>query len=197
MDDLKYITASNLINLRQKAGMTQMELAGLINYSDKSISKWERAEAVPDAYVLKKLSEIFGVSVDYILSPQDQWDPEKERKKAKYSNHAVMMLAVTSIWTLALLLFITLWLLGSLQWIVFIYAIFLSILTLLVLNSVLERGKHNYFIIAALIFSVIASLYFSFLCFLEKNTWQLFLLLVPAFLVVYCCYRLKKVPAEA
>ena len=41
MDDLKYTTASNIINLRQKAGMTQSELAALINYSDKSVSKWE------------------------------------------------------------------------------------------------------------------------------------------------------------
>ena len=47
--------------------MTQAQLAELLNYSDKSVSKWERAEAVPDAYVLKHMSEIFGVTVDYLL----------------------------------------------------------------------------------------------------------------------------------
>ena len=52
MEDLKFITAANIISLRTKAGMTQAQLAELLNYSDKSVSKWERAEAVPDAYVL-------------------------------------------------------------------------------------------------------------------------------------------------
>jgi transcriptional regulator with XRE-family HTH domain len=67
LEDLKVITASNIINLRTAKGMTQAELGELLSYSDKSVSKWERAEAVPDAYVLKKMSEIFGVSVDYTI----------------------------------------------------------------------------------------------------------------------------------
>ena len=106
MDDLKYTTASNIINLRQKAGMTQSELAALINYSDKSVSKWERAEAVPDAYVLKKMSEIFGVTVDYLLSPHDGWDQDPRQKKPAYSNQVIILLSVTGVWMLALILFI-------------------------------------------------------------------------------------------
>ena len=77
MEDLKVITASNIINLRTAKGLTQAELGELLNYSDKSVSKWERAEAVPDAYVLKKMSEIFGVSVDYILSRTDKREMNK------------------------------------------------------------------------------------------------------------------------
>ena len=184
MDDLKYTTASNIINLRQKAGMTQSELAALINYSDKSVSKWERAEAVPDAYVLKKMSEIFGVTVDYLLSPHDGWDQDPRQKKPAYSNQVIILLSVTGVWMLALILFISLWLLGNLVWIIFIYAILFSMLVLLVLNSVLEQGRHNYFIISALLLSVVASLYFSFLYFGKQNYWQLFLLLAPAWIVV-------------
>jgi len=82
MDDLKVITASNIINLRTAKGMTQAELGELLNYSDKSVSKWERAEAVPDAYVLKKMSEIFGVTVDYILNSHDSWEKPESFKKA-------------------------------------------------------------------------------------------------------------------
>ena len=63
MDELKLIFASNLIRLRTAAGMTQAELGEQLNYSDKSISKWERGEAIPDAAVLKRMSEIFGVTV--------------------------------------------------------------------------------------------------------------------------------------
>ena len=39
MEDLKFITAANIISLRTKAGMTQAQLAELLNYSDKSVSK--------------------------------------------------------------------------------------------------------------------------------------------------------------
>ena len=194
MDDLKYTTASNIINLRQKAGMTQSELAGLINYSDKSVSKWERAEAVPDAYVLKKMSEIFGVTVDYLLSPHDGWDQDPRQKKPLYSNQVIILLSVTGVWMLALILFITLWLLGNLVWIIFIYAILFSMLVLLVLNSVLEQGRHNYLIIGALVLSIVASLYFSFLYFGKQNYWQLYLLLAPAWIVVYLASRLRKRP---
>ena len=194
MDDLKYTTASNIINLRQKAGMTQSELAALINYSDKSVSKWERAEAVPDAYVLKKMSEIFGVTVDYLLSPHAGWDQDPRQKKPAYSNPVIILLSVTGVWMLALILFISLWLLGNLVWIIFIYAILFSMLVLLVLNSVLEQGRHNYFIISALLLSVVASLYFSFLYFGKQNYWQLFLLLAPAWIVVYLASRLRKRP---
>ena len=194
MDDLKYTTASNIINLRQKAGMTQSELAALINYYDKSVSKWERAEAVPDAYVLKKMSEIFGVTVDYLLSPHDGWDQDPRQKKPAYSNQVIILLSVTGVWMLALILFISLWLLGNLVWIIFIYAILFSMLVLLVLNSVLEQGRHNYFIISALLLSVVASLYFSFLYFGKQNYWQLFLLLAPAWIVVYLASRLRKRP---
>lgn len=196
MDDLKYTTASNIINLRQKAGMTQSELAGLINYSDKSVSKWERAEAVPDAYVLKKMSEIFGVTVDYLLSPHDGWDQDPRQKKPLYSNQVIILLSVTGVWMLALILFITLWLLGNLVWIIFIYAILFSMLVLLVLNSVLEQGRHNYLIIGALVFSIVASLYFSFLYFGKQNYWQLYLLLAPAWLVVFLTSRLRKRPEK-
>ena len=73
MDELKLIFASNLIRLRTAAGMTQAELGEQLNYSDKSISKWERGEAIPDAAVLKRMSEIFGVTVDYLLDEHDAW----------------------------------------------------------------------------------------------------------------------------
>ena len=42
LSDLKLISASNIINLRTAHGMTQAELGAKLNYSDKTISKWER-----------------------------------------------------------------------------------------------------------------------------------------------------------
>lgn len=197
MEDLKYITASNIINLRQKAGMTQTELAALLSYSDKSVSKWERAEAVPDAYVLKNMSEIFGVTVDYLLNTHDQWEPPKKKTfLSSFQTDMIISITMAGIATLALLLFVIFWLMGNPHWIVFVYATLVSIIALLVLQSVFKKGKHNYFIIGTLIFAAIAALYFTFLVFWEKNFWQLFLLVLPGWLVVflsYCIARPKNV----
>lgn len=188
MDDLKIITASNIIKLRTQAGLTQMELAEQLNYSDKSVSKWERAESVPDAYVLKRMSEIFGVSVDYLLSEHDEWKvvPEPDRVASK---RVITTIAIVGIWTAALLAFIVCWLMGHLVWLIFVYAVPVSLITLLVLHSVWEAGKFNYWIIAALVLSLIAVMY---LTALEQNWWQLFLLAIPAELVVFLSSRIKK-----
>ena len=78
LSELKLISASNIIRLRTEAGMTQAELGAKLNYSDKTISKWERGEAIPDAYVLTQLAAMFGVTVDYLLSSHDAWDAPQE-----------------------------------------------------------------------------------------------------------------------
>lgn len=189
MDDLKIITASNIIDLRTKAGMTQLELAEKLNYSDKSVSKWERAEAIPDAYVLKQISEIFGVTVDYLLTSHDNWKPVVINEYHRHRTQTITTIAIVGIWTLALLLFIIFWLLGDILWLIFIFAIPVSLVTLLVLNSIWQKGKYNYFIIAALVISIIATVYFSFF---RYNWWQIYILIIPAEIVVFLCSRLHK-----
>ena len=67
MEDLKAIIADNINQLRRDAGLTQLELAERLNYSDKAISKWERGESIPDIVTLKAVADEFGVSVDYLL----------------------------------------------------------------------------------------------------------------------------------
>ena len=51
MNDLKQIIAHNIIKLRKEKNLTQIEFAQKLNYSDKAISKWERAESSPDLSV--------------------------------------------------------------------------------------------------------------------------------------------------
>ncbi len=191
MDDLKVITASNIINLRTAKGMTQAELGELLNYSDKSVSKWERAEAVPDAYVLKNMSEIFGVSVDYLLSSHDSWEKPESFKKAERNFHSsvITILVIFGIWTLAFLIYIIGWLLEANWWLLFVYAVPVSLITFLVLNSVWEQGKNNRHIIYALVASVFLTVY---LTFRSYNPWQILLLLVPAEFLVFLSFRIKK-----
>ena len=190
MDDLKVITASNIINLRTAKGLTQAELGELLNYSDKSVSKWERAEAVPDAYVLKNMSEIFGVSVDYILSSHDAWEPPKEiNPERSFNTRTITTLVLVGIWTLAFFIYVIAWILEANWWLVFVFALPLSLITFLVLNSVWEQGRNNRHIVYGLVVSLFLTVYFVFL---EKNMWQLFLMILPAELLVGLSFRIKK-----
>ncbi|MDO4544241.1 MAG: helix-turn-helix transcriptional regulator [Clostridia bacterium] len=65
--ELRERLAKNLIYYRKRAGLTQAALAERIAYTDKSVSKWERGEGVPDSYVLSQLCRQLNVSADRLL----------------------------------------------------------------------------------------------------------------------------------
>lgn len=65
----KQIIAQNIAFFRKKLNIPQTELAKRLQYSNKNISKWERAETTPDIFTLKKLAVIFGTTVDTIVNP--------------------------------------------------------------------------------------------------------------------------------
>jgi len=64
------IFADKLILLRKKAGWSQEELAEQMNVTRQSVSKWEGAQSVPDLDKMIRLSELFGVSTDYLLKDE-------------------------------------------------------------------------------------------------------------------------------
>lgn len=198
MVDLKLIIASNIIKLRTDAGMTQSDLGEKLNYSDKSISKWERAESLPDASVIKQMSEIFGVSVDYLFSTHDEWEPKEDAKskekedteKIRFNLKAVEGIALCGIWTFALFLFILFWIvLNDFLWIIFFAAMPIAVLTHLVLNSIWNKGRHNRLIIAVFVFSILLLIYASLFKF---NIWQIFLLIIPVGIILYLSSKIKK-----
>ena len=61
------ILADKIIENRKKNGWSQEELADRLGVSRQSVSKWESAQAVPDMKKIVQLSEVFGVSTDYLL----------------------------------------------------------------------------------------------------------------------------------
>ena len=193
MDDLKLVCAGNIIRLRTAAKLTQAELAQKLNYSDKSVSKWERGEAVPDAYILKAMSEIFGVSVDFLLTSHDRWERRPNDKTPQgLSKSAIIGIALAGILFLAMLAFVILWILGEVLWILLVYALGVALITLLVLHSIWRRGRANYYIIAALTLCVFVGIFLSGYAFGHHNWWQCLLLIVPAELIVFFCSRLKR-----
>ena len=69
IENLKTIIKENLIRYRKNAGLTQAQLANKLGYSDKTISKWEREEGVPDIYILKEIADLYGVTVNDLITP--------------------------------------------------------------------------------------------------------------------------------
>ena len=200
LSELKLISASNIIKLRTGAGLTQAELGEKLNYSDKTISKWERGEAIPDAYVLTQMAEIFGVTVDYLLSSHDAWESpeqqeEKERKQEehRYSVNMIIAISVLGVWTMALTIFVMLWLFDIILWETFVVALPVSILTYMVLICVFRRRRHLQFVIAAFVLSLFILLYFTLPM---QKPWQLFLIAIPAEIMVFLSCNIRRRPRK-
>ena len=64
------ILAEKITELRKRNGWSQEELAEQLDVSRQSISKWESAQSTPDMNRILKMSEIFGVSTDYLLKDE-------------------------------------------------------------------------------------------------------------------------------
>ena len=200
LSELKLISASNIIKLRTRAGLTQAELGEKLNYSDKTISKWERGEAIPDAYVLTQMAELFGVTVDYLLSSHDAWESpeqqeEKERKQEehRYSVNMIIAISVLGVWTMALTIFVMLWLFDIILWETFVVALPVSILTYMVLICVFRRRRHLQFVIAAFVLSLFILLYFTMPM---QKPWQLFLIAIPAEILVFLSCNIRRRPRK-
>ncbi len=64
------ILADKIMNLRKQQGMSQEELAHQLGISRQSVSKWESGASIPDLDKILKLSDLFGVSTDYLLKDE-------------------------------------------------------------------------------------------------------------------------------
>lgn len=170
MEELKSIIAENIIKLRTYYQMTQIELAEKLNYSDKTISKWERGESTPDITVLVAMAELFCVSLDDLVKGGNAEDKIKkdEKKKPHYSRRAVTHLAEGAVILLAMLLFIITSLVmpeAAFRWLYFVYAVPAMFVVRLVLNSIWFNRRHNYLIISGLMWTSLAAIHITFLYF--------------------------------
>jgi len=190
MDELHATVASNLIRLRTKAGLTQAELGQLIHYSDKSVSKWERGESIPDVQVLKMLADYYQLTVDDIITPYNESEPKLYNKTAaavrSINTDAVITVSLLGVWTMALSIFVVLWLFGIILWQIFVLAVPVSLIVYLVLHSIWYEGKYNYYIISCLVASLFVLIYV--IC-AQFHPWQIFLLLIPAEVIVFFSFR--------
>ena len=72
-----------LMELRRKAGLSQEQLADRLGGTRQSVSKWESGAAMPELGKLIALSELFGVSIDYLVKDGDALDPAAEQESSR------------------------------------------------------------------------------------------------------------------
>ena len=170
MQEIKKNVAKNITELRILNNMTQLELAEKLNYSDKTISKWERAESTPDVSVLVEIADLFGVTLDYLVRAKNAEESTLKTKNEnkKYNRRAISYIAESVGWIVALLAFIITSLIlkeTTFQWLYFVYALPVVIIVKLVLNSIWFNPRHNYLIVSALVWSILAAIHITFLYF--------------------------------
>ncbi len=101
-EKVKKLISANLAHYRRELNLTQAELAEKIHYSDKSVSKWERGDGVPDIFVLVMLAQLFGVTVNDFLTEKHR----KSRQTApRLKRSLVTLLSVGLVWLLATIAF--------------------------------------------------------------------------------------------
>ena len=193
-NNFKSIVAQNIYYLRTQNSMTQFELGEKLNYSDKAISKWERGDSIPDAYVLKKMSELFGVTVDYILTEHTEQERKLEPKKTKMSLAMLANVIMISIATVALLVFVIIAVAdkGNYQWPIFIYAIPAIIIVGIVFSVILKNKIMGLISVSGLCWSILVVIYIALWSFRnDYATWMILLLGLPIQLIVIFSYKMR------
>ena len=185
LTDYKKIIANNIAELRKAVPYTQAELAEKLNYSDKAVSKWERGESIPDVVVLKQIADLFGVTVDYLLEEVHPLNSKMQSvpRQLKRNRALITGLACMLVFLIATFIFVVLRLATDLDgiWLAFLYSIPICAILLIVFNSIWGNKRHNFFYISLLVWSVLASIYFTIG---DYRLWLIFVIGIPAQVII-------------
>ena len=156
---LRKTVAKNIAQYRKAHHDTQLDLATKLNYSDKSVSKRERGESLPDVYILSQIAELYGVSVSALIG---EIQPPRESKPHYHMFILLLSLALTM--AVATLLF-SMFMICKVDypaWMFFVYALPVCSIICIVFTSlwwgILWQGVS----VSALIWTLGLSLYLSF-----------------------------------
>lgn len=210
MYDVKPIAAKNITALRQNAGMTQLELAEKLSYSDKAVSKWERGESVPDISVLYEISRIFDVTVDYLITEHDASKESGDEglrfaspgggrdmpDKTSVKNRSfITAMSILLVWLVASCVFVILDLVFpphiTAHRLAFVYAVPASLIVWLVLNTVWFNRRRNFLIIALLVWSLLGAFSLTMLTF-GYNVWKVMFLGIPGSVIIILWSRINR-----
>ena len=202
-EKLKSRIGKNIAAHRKHAGLTQAGLAEKLNYSDKAVSKWERAESVPDVLTLAALAEVLGVTVNDLLADPNELPEEtgavqqamgrvvEKTLKRKADKRIILSLSSILVWFVALFVYVVV---SSLDipnsWLAFFYAVPANAIVLLSLRSAWHDFRWNQILISAIMWGSVASVYATLLVLGGWNVWRIFLLGIPGQIAILLWFRL-------
>lgn len=195
INDLKSVIAKNLIKYRKEKGLTQQELAVKLNYSDKSISKWERGEGVPDIYILKQIADLYNITVNDIIGMENKQNEEIPKNNNYKNRILIMLMAIGLVWLVATIVFVILKLIfpntNSISY-CYIYAVPLSLLLLYIFNRIWFKIKIVNFISVSIMFwSAVFSFYWTIKDFFDDFD-VLFYIGIPFQIIVIFWYLMDR-----
>lgn len=149
---LKRLVADNITMYRKANGLTQIQLAEKLNYSDKAVSKWERGESLPDLYILMQIVDMFGITLNDLVTKQEQ---PKKVSKSKLNHTIVTLLSIGLVWLIAFIVYVILHMASvSMDYMVFLYSLPVAFIVLIVFSKIAKSRLWVYIAVTGLIFSV-------------------------------------------
>ena len=157
---IRTILAEKLTAYRKRAGMTQAELAEKLNYSDKSISKWERGDGMPDLLVLCRLADLYDVPLDAFLREGPLVRSQAEQR----SRQAIITLLSLGlvIFVSAIAFFVCHVAQVRVGWLSFIYAVPVGMILLVIFSHIWGNTLHQAISVSLLDWSLCGAVYISF-----------------------------------
>lgn len=155
---LRRTISKNIAAYRKAHKDTQAGLAEKLNYSDKSVSKWERGESVPDIYILTQIADLYGITVSNLIG---EVEPPKASKPTYHM--FILLLSVSLVFAIAAVLF-SAFLIAEVPfraWLFFVYAVPVSAIVCIVFTSLWWGIWQQGVSISVLIWSLGVCLYLS------------------------------------
>lgn len=187
-NEFKKLVAGNLAYYRRLHNLTQIELAEKLNYSDKSISKWERGESLPDLYILREIALLFGVTLNDLVS-EKKTTPRVHRRLSKL---LTTLLAFGSVWFVATVVFVALGIFlpeFKRSWLAFVYAVPASAVVLIVFANIWGKRLHVFLALTVLYWTTPLSIYLSID---YQKLWLLFIGVIPLQVLTIFWFLLKR-----
>lgn len=157
---IRTILAQKLTAYRKRAGMTQAELAEKLNYSDKSVSKWERGDGMPDLLVLCKLADLYDVPLDAFLREGPLVRSQAEQKSRRI---IITLISIGLVFFVAAIGFFVCYLAKvDVRWLAFIYAVPVSMILLVVFSHMWSTLLWQALSVTGLVWTLCGAIYISF-----------------------------------
>lgn len=185
--DIKQNFANNLKSLRVAHGMTQIKLANALNYSDKSVSKWEKGDVLPDVFTLHAIATYFGITIDQLIMPK----LPKIAITRSWHTLIYIMSAGLPVFVAALVFFLLLIFKVERAWLVFLYSLPVCSIVSIVLTSIWFKPWTIALSVSLLVWTLGGSVYLTFSEI--SNFWFIFIIcLMLQFFVLLAFFAAKK-----